>query len=70
MSLPDIKFVREQRDPDFDCEAFTTKSLALGERAECETDGHYRCWECKRRDPKIVFDSINGLVRGEGVDWN
>lgn len=70
MPLPEKKFVREQRDPDFDCEAFTTKRLPLGDSADCETDGHYRCWECKRRDPEIVFDAINGLVRGEGVDRN
>lgn len=63
MKLPDKLFVREERDPDFPCEAFTTKWVPMGER-DCETDGHYRCWECTHKDPEIVFDKAgNGLVR-------
>ena len=43
---------KERRDvnPEFDCEAFTLKPLQFGERADCESDGHYMCNYCKRFD--------------------
>jgi hypothetical protein len=66
VNLPEQLFVREQRDPDLenDCQAFTTRPVPHGE-ADCETDGHYRCWECSRKDPSIQFDGVFGLVRIE-----
>jgi len=60
LKLPDRLFVREERDPEFPCEVFTTKYTPHGER-DCETDGHYRCWECTRRHPDLVFEQTYGL---------
>jgi hypothetical protein len=57
MVLPDRLYVREQRDQDFDCLDFTTRPLLFGERAECDTDGHYRCRECRRRNPNNYIDA-------------
>jgi hypothetical protein len=58
MNLPGKLFVREQRDiGDCDCPAFTTKPLPAGERNDCDTDGHYRCKECTRRDPENPIET-------------
>ena len=62
MELPERLFIREVRDEEFDCEAFTTKPLKLGERADCETDGHYRCQECSRRDSENFIDANGATV--------
>lgn len=53
--------MREQRDVgSLDCEAFTTKPT--GERADCDTDGHYRCMECTRRNPVGYYEPVHGWV--------
>lgn len=63
-----LKNKREVRDdePYLDCEAFDTSDRQFGEIAHCDTDGHYRCVECKwmsdrareayRTGAEIVFD--------------
>lgn len=57
-TLPDRLYVREQRDvDDMDCHWFTTKLLPLGDSADCQTDGHYLCRECVRRDPDNDIDA-------------
>ncbi len=65
MPLPERVYATEERDVDFPCGSFTTRLLPLGELPDCETDGHYRCWECKRKDPAIIFDETDGIVRIE-----
>ena len=60
--LPERLFAKEERDPDFPCDAFTIKVLPLGEQDDCDTDGHYRCMECKRRNPAGYWEPRYGWV--------
>lgn len=58
--LPSAKFVREQRDlGDLDCSEFDTSHGPAGDRT-CDTDGHYRCKECR------FFNAESPLITG---DW-
>jgi len=66
MNLPLKVFVREQRDVgDLDCPDFERGFVSIGDfRPECETDGHYRCIECKWLDPNSEY-ALERQAKGE-----
>jgi len=44
------------RDPDNKCSGYTPRKRVLGDAiADCETDGHYLCYECafKNKDKSV-----------------
>jgi hypothetical protein len=49
------------RDPDFPCKGYDPSPRELADHeAECETDGHFLCLECKYRKPDSVeFEAEN-----------
>jgi hypothetical protein len=60
VNLPLKVFVREQRDEgDRDCPDFETGTSRGRNWQTCDSDGHYRCIECKWLDP----DSEYALTR-------
>ncbi len=44
----------DPRDPDNPCDEFEPMEPGHHETGTCETDGHYRCKECRHREPQDV----------------
>lgn len=66
MNLPATLFVRQQRDVgDMDCKDFdpTPRRLFSG---RCETDGHYRCIECRELDMESDYALQRGAAQTPG----